>query len=195
MAQQKKQKQSPDSNIVVGTLKTKSKFSKYAKKPLAILISLASIAALFWYYYYVYSHNKPHTYSKDCQTHINTLAKLVEQKNYAVVPELADQYLKKDCTNEQKVSILDQKGLSLLFQNKTEEAEAVFKQVEPLNGGKYDVASAQSLATINYKRGDKEAAIKYYKALIEAFKATPSNDDDGYIPQYESIIKSLGGTP
>lgn len=195
MAQQNKQKQASDSNIVVGTLKARNKFSKYAKKLLAILISIVSIAALFWYYYYVYSHNKPRSYSKDCSTYVNTLAKLVEQKNYGVVPELADQYLKKDCTNEQKVSMLDQKGLSLLFQNKLEESEDVFLQVKPLNRGKYDVASAQSLASINYKRGDKEAAIIFYKALIEAIKTTPSNDDDGYIPQYVSIIKSLGGTP
>jgi Tfp pilus assembly protein PilF len=52
-----------------------------------------------------------------------------------------------------------------------------------------------TIAQLYIQKGDNTMGAAYYRKAIMRAKATPESADDGYIPEYESAIKSLGETP
>ena len=184
-----------NSTLTTGSFKKPSRLRKFVSIKLFVgLLIFIILGVLVGGLVYLKNRPKP-VPVVNCQEDIARLATELEHKSYDSVVGLADVFLRKNCPIDQKVAMSEQKGTAYMYQNKPNEAEIVFKELETLNRGKLSVTAAQSLAAISYKKGDTETAIKYYKALIQATLDTPDTVDDAWIPQYKTIIKKLGGTP
>lgn len=164
--------------------------SKKAIKWLFLFVVIVAAAA----FSFIYFHPKKAT-DPNCQQYIDSVTASMAQKDYKTVVDLANFYINKNCSNQARSSLSVQKGTALMFQKRYDEAADAFKQSGDFNEGKLSVAAAQGLANVNYIKGNKQEAVKYYKFVIEGLRDNQNIDDDAYIPQYETIIKNLGGKP